>query len=356
MAGMDRWFWLERALTNLKALKGQSVNEEDTKRLIIEPLLAWIGYKVWEPGEVREQYPVPKKGGQSADYGLMRPGENVPYAIIEAKGLSKNPHGDLDQIIEYCNFTGARFGIITNGESWILLDEHWKGKPARERVVLEVKLEDDLDKRKGYEALLLLNPNNKVVLDDLCDSIKKLCESGVKNLEKHKKTEIVDALERIGIPAGEERPEVPQEHDLPESVQHWLIPVANTEEESAVECIKRLLEEGVFAIPPKRYLKPGDWAVFYAVRIGCVAKARVRTLLDKPPDGTGLSRDLRTIFELQDVEIFADNPVFPDEKLRRNLEAFRDKSPQAFRQWCWFVQGTRKITRGDFELLTSWKP
>jgi len=101
MAGMDRWFWLERALTNLKALKGQSVNEEDTKRLIIEPLLAWIGYKVWEPDEVREQYPVPKKGGQSADYGLMRPGENVPYAIIEAKGLSKNPHGDLDQIIEY---------------------------------------------------------------------------------------------------------------------------------------------------------------------------------------------------------------------------------------------------------------
>ncbi len=206
-----RLFWLERALKNLNALKGWTVNEEDTKRLIIEPLLAWIGYDVWEPGYVREQYPVPKKGGQSADYALMKLGDDTPYAIVEAKSLTRNPHEDLDQIIEYCNFTGARFGIITNGERWILLDEHWKGKPARDRIIFEVKLEDDLDKRKGYEALLLLNPENERILDDFCDSIKKLCESGIKNLEKHKITELVDALEKIETPTSEEKPRVPAE-------------------------------------------------------------------------------------------------------------------------------------------------
>ncbi|MGC8893802.1 MAG: hypothetical protein ACP5QG_03020 [candidate division WOR-3 bacterium] len=57
MMEKDREFWLEKALKNLEALKGQSsINEEDTKRLIIEPLLAWIGYNVWGPGEVCEQY------------------------------------------------------------------------------------------------------------------------------------------------------------------------------------------------------------------------------------------------------------------------------------------------------------
>ncbi|MEO0147056.1 MAG: hypothetical protein ABIM19_09510, partial [candidate division WOR-3 bacterium] len=60
-------------------------------------------------------------------------------------------------------------------------------------------------------ALLLLNPENERILDDFCDSIKKLCESGIKNLEKHKITELVDALEKIETPTSEEKPRVPAE-------------------------------------------------------------------------------------------------------------------------------------------------
>ncbi|MEO0180705.1 MAG: type I restriction enzyme HsdR N-terminal domain-containing protein [candidate division WOR-3 bacterium] len=198
-----RLFWLERALKNLEALKGQAVNEEDTKRLIIEPLLAWIGYDVWKPGEVREQYPIPKRGGQSADYALMKSDQPSPYIIVEAKALGKNLDSDFEQIIDYCNYSGTRFGIITDGEKWIVLDESWKGRPAKERIILELDIEEKLDNFSGYDALLLLNPENEEKADSFFSEIKKLYEAKVSNLDKHIKTELIEALKKIKIPIGE---------------------------------------------------------------------------------------------------------------------------------------------------------
>ncbi|MGC8893801.1 MAG: hypothetical protein ACP5QG_03015 [candidate division WOR-3 bacterium] len=133
----------------------------------------------------------------------MKPGEDKPYALIEAKSLGENPHNVkvVDQTIEYCSTMGVRFGFITNGESWIVMDEHRTGK-SEERVVFEVKLEEDLgSNRKGYEALLLLNPDNEGYLKELCKEIKKHFKTDKR--DKHIETAlIVKALEKI-LAAGE---------------------------------------------------------------------------------------------------------------------------------------------------------
>ena len=205
MAEMDRRFWLERALENLKALKGKSVNEEDTKRLIIEPLLAWIGYYVWEPGEVKEQYRIERRGGSYVDYALTKPGSEIPYLLIEAKSLGDNISSQVEQVIDYCNYSkGARFGVITDGEKWLLLDEHWKERAAKERKIYEFTVNQKIgEHHKGYDVLCLLHPEHERVWAPWVDKIRKLWETGV---EEAIEAVIAKAIEKIEIPTGEERP------------------------------------------------------------------------------------------------------------------------------------------------------
>ncbi len=360
MTDKERQDWLKKALINLKKIKAQSsCNEKETQRLLIEPMLAWAGYEVWEwkPEELREDYGVKGiKGDEYPDYALMHKGQT--YILLEAKQFGEHLDKYLEKLLAYCKLAEIRFGLITDGERWILLDRSWDGDAASEKKVFDLRIEDRIDDKKGYDVLPLFHPSQKTLLEEAIKTTSKVCK-GVKdeNLrEKFIRVALGDVLEKIGIPTGEEKPPVHQEHDSPESVQYWLLPVANTEEESAVDCITRLLGKRVFAIPPKRHLKPGDWIVFYATGIGFVAKARVSGLLDNPPKDTDIGHDCKTIFEVQDVEIFCDNPIYPDEKLRKNLKAFKGKSDQAFKYWYWFVQGTRRITKNDFELLTSWKP
>jgi len=357
MGEIGRRFWLEKALENLKKMKANSgYNEKETQRLLIEPLLAWAGYDVWDwdPQQIRENYPVQGvKNEEYPDYGLLNNGKL--YMLLEAKALGKHLEEYSEKLTAYCRLAKINLGLITDGEHWILLDDRLD---SEEKKILSFKIDEKMEEKKGYDALPLFHPSKGKSLESLIKNIKTVCKTKDESLRKKMvKTVISDALEKIGMPAAEtekpkEEKKEPLQKEFATNARFFVVPVADEESESAVDCVKRLLGKNIFAIRAKRHLKPGDWLVFYAAKVGFVARASVKRLLEEHPLFEG--HNLKTILELHDVEIFANTPIYPDDDLRQKLEAFKNKRPIAFKYWMWFVQGTQKITRADFELLTDW--
>ncbi len=176
--------WLQLALENLrKAKEGRSLSEADTKRLIIEPLLAWIGYEPWTYGRIWEEYSV-KSGSEKErpDYALMD--GNEVYMLLEAKALGQPLEQHVEKVATYCYHERVRFGILTDGERWILVDSEWKWDT---RKVLAIKVGEAITSRVGqiaaYEALKIFHPIRKAELTELVSKVEELHEKGLKSLE-----------------------------------------------------------------------------------------------------------------------------------------------------------------------------
>lgn len=98
--------------------------EENTKHILINPLIDALGYNCWSPKHVLYEYTadVGVKKGEKVDYALLQ--NEKPYMLIEAKAfdIQLNSKG-IDQLFRYYNAVGARVGILTNGVMWcIFLD------------------------------------------------------------------------------------------------------------------------------------------------------------------------------------------------------------------------------------------
>ena len=138
--------------------------------------------------------------------------------------------------------------------------------------------------------------------------------------------------------------------------QYLMTPVSDDKDSTAEETIRALLDHGEYVFgdrtPGRKKLKPGDQLAFYESGKGVVACAEVAS-----------SPELRKVahvrhaekypwaFKVRNVRYFFDRPVAIDSEIRAKLEAFRGRELQ--RSWSWFVQGTRKLTQHDFEVLTS---
>lgn len=93
--------------------------EEATKNALIMPLIAALGYDVFNPSEVVPEYTadVGVKKGEKVDYAIIKDGN--PIIIIEAKSASTNlSSAHISQLFRYFATTDVRFGILTNGIEW----------------------------------------------------------------------------------------------------------------------------------------------------------------------------------------------------------------------------------------------
>jgi hypothetical protein len=57
------------------------------------------------------------------------------------------------------------------------------------------------------------------------------------------------------------------------------------------------------------------------------------------------------VFGLDSVKLYLDNPIVIDSSLRSDLDAFQNRDPN--KNWAWFVQSTCKVSKHDFEILTT---
>lgn len=140
---------------------------------------------------------------------------------------------------------------------------------------------------------------------------------------------------------------------------YLLTPVSHQGDESGEEIIRGLLESGWYVMKDGstglRKLRPGDRICFYLSTVGVVADAEVTSQPEPkpvPPNVPVRDRDTyRWRFSVSNPRFYFENPIVVDANLRKSLNAFAGKNPENL--WSWFVQGSRYLTRHDFQLLTS---
>ena len=102
---------------NFKKAVEWSTNEAQTREMLIEPILDWLGYDKFT------HWVTEADGGLSSrvDYALNPFGkEKGALIVIEAKKYGKTlSNTDIKQLREYFNrLRTSQFGILTNGEEW----------------------------------------------------------------------------------------------------------------------------------------------------------------------------------------------------------------------------------------------
>ncbi len=114
---------------------GWSLNEADTERVVIFPLLTTLGYG---PLDIRQ------RGHDSVannfpDYTLL-PGAPQKW-FLEVKKLDLPlQDGEAAQAVNYANNQGAEWAVLTNGRKWYIYNAHLP-KPLTEKRVFQI---DDL--------------------------------------------------------------------------------------------------------------------------------------------------------------------------------------------------------------------
>jgi len=154
---------LKRKLTKYKKLYSQ--NEAAVREHIVSPLLRALKWDPEDPKQVIPEHSVPVKGEENKarrgkekriklDYALMRRG--ALFTAIEVKALGKVDKG-LGKTFLSAQATGARYIIITDGDTWRLYDT---SKPLKEALISEWSLLRESSKEIASKAQIIANIKN----------------------------------------------------------------------------------------------------------------------------------------------------------------------------------------------------
>lgn len=114
----------------LKDIKKQQANEENTKLNYITPVLLekWknpknviMEYQFTDGRIVVDEKSITRKEAKKADYVLLHK-ENIPLAIVEAKGIEHSAEEGYQQAVEYATILDVPFAYLTNGKDLIERD------------------------------------------------------------------------------------------------------------------------------------------------------------------------------------------------------------------------------------------
>ena len=114
-------------------------NETAVRRQLIDPILDELGWQTDDPSLVRHNDTTDDR--DIPDYSLLKDKRVETY--VEAKNLSSNIIDHLPQLAKYCLNNGKEFGIITNGNDWLLIKTFEKDTKQKDRIIWQVSLEKD---------------------------------------------------------------------------------------------------------------------------------------------------------------------------------------------------------------------
>lgn len=98
--------------------RGEHVSEQDTKSILIEPMLAALGWELNELDDVRREYRF-KSQDNPVDYALFIFGR--PRHFVEAKALgSALDRKSASQVLGYASVVGVGWCLLTNGDEYRL--------------------------------------------------------------------------------------------------------------------------------------------------------------------------------------------------------------------------------------------
>ncbi len=95
--------------------KDNVLTEEATKTAFVMPMIASLGYDVFNPFEVVPELDCDliKKKGEKIDYAIMK--DSNPILLIECKHCKQDLNLHDTQLQKYFVASNARFGVLTNG-------------------------------------------------------------------------------------------------------------------------------------------------------------------------------------------------------------------------------------------------
>ena len=135
----------------------ERIGEQNTKAVLIDPILAALGWDLEELNEVRREYKQ-KPQDNPVDYALFI--LRSPALFVEAKDLDT----DLDrrwvtQTLGYATVVGVEWCVLTNGDVYRLYNAH-APVSVDEKLFREVKVSDPSQDEYTLDTLSLLSKDN----------------------------------------------------------------------------------------------------------------------------------------------------------------------------------------------------
>jgi hypothetical protein len=135
-------------------LKNQIATEEATKNAFIMPFIQTLGYDVFNPLEIVQEYitDIGTKKGEKIDYAIFK--DEKPTILIECKHWAQNLNLHDGQLLRYFHVSKAKFGILTNGINYrfysdLVEQNKMDEKPFLEFNINEIK-ENQIDELKKF--------------------------------------------------------------------------------------------------------------------------------------------------------------------------------------------------------------
>lgn len=121
MAGLSEA--LVQAREKLLRYRGSLIGEQNTKAVLIEPILRALGWDLEDLDEVLREYRR-KPADNPVDYALLI--LRTPRLFVEAKGLSENLDDRrwASQIMGYAAVAGVEWVVLTNGDEYRIYNSH----------------------------------------------------------------------------------------------------------------------------------------------------------------------------------------------------------------------------------------
>ena len=103
--------------------RSRKIGEENTKRVLITPLLEALNWDVMDLDEVQNEYRA-KSQDNPVDYAMFL--HRSPCLFLEAKGLdlSLDDRRWIGQTIGYASMAGVDWCVLTNGDEYRLYNAH----------------------------------------------------------------------------------------------------------------------------------------------------------------------------------------------------------------------------------------
>lgn len=128
--------------------------EEATKNAFIMPMIAALGYDVFNPFEVVPELDcdLVKKKGEKIDYAIKKDDETI--LLIECKHCGQNLNLHDTQLQKYFVASNARFGVLTNGVEYRFYTDLEKSNIMDSKPFLVINMldlsENDIEQLKKF--------------------------------------------------------------------------------------------------------------------------------------------------------------------------------------------------------------
>ena len=135
----------------------ESIGEQNTKAVLIDPVLSALGWSLEELDEVSPEYRR-KPQDNPVDYALFM--LQSPRLFVEAKALEKdlNDRKWISQTLSYATVAGVEWCVLTNGDEYRRYNAH-AAVPVEEKLFRVVQLSDGAQAEYTHDTLELLSKN-----------------------------------------------------------------------------------------------------------------------------------------------------------------------------------------------------